>query len=170
MSLDLDPLLDEKFILTISQIFPEYIEKTISVKAVREAFGPSKNEGLCYENCTLVEFQGEATGKVFFAMDGYTKLKLLPKIAKSFDIDPTIRSHAASIMLEFANHICAELISEMKLGRFQIDILPPEGLNNKLVSVDLEHFRQYILIYFLKDNDAKEYLGRVYLILLMKKY
>ncbi|PJZ65751.1 chemotaxis protein CheX [Leptospira wolffii] len=170
MSINLDPLLDEKFILTISQIFPEFLEKNLHIQAVREAFGPSKNEGLCYENCTSVEFQGEATGRLFLGMDGYTKLKLLPKIARSFHIDPTIRSHAASIMLEFANQICAELITEMKLGRFQMDILPPENLNNKLVSVDLEQYRQYILIYFLKDKDAREYLGRVYLILLMKKY
>lgn len=170
MSLNIDPLLDEKFILTISQIFPEFLEKNLGVQAVREAFGPSKNEGLCYENCTSVEFQGEAKGRLFLAMDGYTKLKLLPKIARSFHIDPTIRSHAASIMLEFANQICAELISEMKLGRFQIDILPPENLNNKLFPIDLENLRQYILIYFLKDEDAKEYLGRIYLILLMQKY
>ncbi|EPG67114.1 chemotaxis protein CheX [Leptospira wolffii] len=170
MSINLDPLLDEKFILTISQIFPEFLEKNLHIQAVREAFGPSKNEGLCYENCTSVEFQGEATGRLFLGMDGYTKLKLLPKIARSFHIDPTIRSHAASIMLEFANQICAELITEMKLGRFQMDILPPENLNNKLVPVDLEQYRQYILIYFLKDKDAREYLGRVYLILLMKKY
>ncbi|EQA38032.1 chemotaxis phosphatase CheX [Leptospira inadai serovar Lyme str. 10] len=170
MSLNLDPLLDEKFILTISQIFPEFLDKNLGVHAAREAFGPSKNEGFCYENCTSVEFKGEAEGRLFLAMDGYTKLKLLPKIARSFHIDPTIRSHAASIMLEFANQICAELISEMKLGRFKIDILPPENLNHKLVPVDLEHYRQYILIYFLKDESAKQYLGRIYLILLMKKY
>lgn len=170
MSVNIDPLLDEKFILTVSQIFPEFIDKSLGVHAVREAFGPSKNEGLCYENCTCVEFKGEAEGKLFLAMDGYTKLKLLPKIAKSFHIDPTIRSHAASIMLEFANQICAELISEMKSGRFEMEVSPPENLNHKLVSIDSEQYRQYILIYFLKDEIAKQYLGRIYLVLLMRKY
>ncbi|QYY59409.1 chemotaxis protein CheX [Leptospira interrogans] len=170
MSVSIDPLLDEKFILTISQIFPEYLDKTLNVTAIREAFGPSKNEGLCYENCTMVEFKGEIEGKLFLAMDGYTKLKLLPMVAKSFHIDPTVRADAPSILMEFANQICGLLITEIKLGRFKTDLLPPEMLNHKLIPVNLETYRQYILIYFLKDLKAKQYLGRVYLILLMKKF
>ncbi|MCG6168440.1 chemotaxis protein CheX [Leptospira sp. FAT2] len=170
MSVSIDPLLDEKFILTISQIFPEYLDKTLNVTAIREAFGPSKNEGLCYENCTMVEFKGEIEGKLFLAMDGYTKLKLLPLVARSFHIDPTVRADAPSILMEFANQICGMLISEMRLGRFEAEQLPPEILNHKLIPIDLETYRQYILIYFLKDAKAKEYLGRVYLILLMKKF
>lgn len=168
--MSIDPLLDEKFILTISQIFPEYLDKTLNVSAIREAFGPSKNEGLCYENCTMVEFHGEVDGKLFFAMDGYTKLKLLPMIARSFHIDPTVRADAPSILMEFANQICGALISEMRLGRFETELFPPESLNHKLVPVDLETYRQYILIYFLKDPKEKQYLGRIYLVLLMKKF
>lgn len=166
----MDPLLDEKFILSISQIFPEFFSSVLGVRAVREAFGPSKNEGLCYETCTMVEFEGDVNGQLYLSMDGYTKLKLLPKIARSFHIDPTTRSHAPSIILEFANQVCAELIGEMKLGRFSIDIKPPENLNHKLVAFDLEKNREYILIYFLKDEEAKAYLGRIYLTLLLQKY
>lgn len=166
----MDPILDEKFILTISQVFPDFMRNTINISAHREAYGPSKNEGLCYENCTKVGFHGEVKGAMYFCMDGYTKLKLLPRIAKSFGIDPTTRSHSSSIVMEFANQISAGLIMEMKQGRFEIDIEPPENLNNKLISIDLKVYRQYILIYNLSDKRGSSSLGRLTLILLMEKY
>ncbi|TGL51354.1 chemotaxis protein CheX [Leptospira kemamanensis] len=166
----MDPLIDEKFILTVSQVLPDHFYKTLLVFAEREAYGPSKNEGLCFENCTLVEFVGDINGKLYLALDGYTKLKLLPKIAKAFQIDPTSRAHSASIMMEFANQIAGNLITEMLLGRYEIDILPPENLNHKLVPISLEHFRQYILIFNLKDRRGDEYMGRLYLILLLEKF
>ncbi|BDA77608.1 chemotaxis protein CheX [Leptospira kobayashii] len=166
----MDPLLDEKFILTVSQVLPEHFQKTLQVQAEREAYGPSKNEGFCYENATCVEFVGDLSGKVYLGLDGYTKLKLLPRIAKSFQIDSTSRAHSSSIMMEFANQISGKLISEMRLGRFEIDILPPENLNHKLVPISLERYRQYILIFFLKDRREEEYLGRLYTILLLEKY
>ncbi len=166
----MDPILDEKFILTISQVLPEFLRKTIHIRAEREAYGPSKNEGLCYESCTRVAFHGEVNGSLFLCMDGYTKLKILPHIARSFEIDPTTRSHSSSIVLEFANQICAGLINEMKLGRFEIDIDPPENLNNKVIFVDLKMYRQYILIYNLTDRRMQSNLGRLYIILLMEKF
>lgn len=168
--MNIDPLLDEKFVLTISQIFPEFFRQNLDVEAIREAYGPSKNEGLCYENCTSVEFTGEIRGRFFIGLDGYTKLKLLPKIARNFGIDPTTKTTSSSVIMEFANQISASLIGEMKLGRFNIDILPPENLNNKVFLIDRELYRQYILIYFLKSGTEKSYLGRIYLILLMQKF
>jgi CheY-specific phosphatase CheX len=166
----MDPLLDEKFILSISQVLPDHFQNTLQIQAEREAYGPSKNEGLCYENCTCVEFLGDLNGKLYLGLDGYTKLKLLPKIAHSFQIDPTSRAHSGSIMMEFANQVSGHLVSEMRLGRYKIDILPPDNLNNKLVPVSLERYRQYILIFFLKDRREEEYLGRLYTILLLEKF
>lgn len=166
----MDPLLDEKFILTISQVFPEFIRNALKIQAIREAYGPSKNEGLCYESCTRVEFHGEVNGSMFLTMDGYTKLKLLPKIASSFGIDPTTQSHSTSIVLEFANQISAGLINEMKQGRFEIDISPPEDWNHKIFTIDPKTYRQYILIYFLADKRERKNLGRINLVLLLEKY
>ncbi|MCC6274681.1 MAG: chemotaxis protein CheX [Leptospiraceae bacterium] len=166
----MDPLLDEKIVLTISQIFPEYFREVLGVDARREAFGPSKNEGLCYESCTSVEFSGEINGKLFIAMDGYTKLKLLPRIAKSFQIDPTTKTTSSSVVMEFNNQIVAQLAGEMHTGGFDMEIYPPENLSNKMVPIDFSQYRQYILIYFLKAVEEKSYLGRIYLILLMKKF
>jgi len=166
----MDPLLDEKFILTISHVFPDFIRKSLHIQAMREAYGPSKNEGICYESCTRVPFNGEVNGSMFLTMDGYTKLKLLPKIASGFGIDPTTQSHSTSIVLEFANQISAGLINEMRQGRFDIDIDPPEVWNHKVFPIDLRSYRQYILIYFLVDKREKLNLGRINLILLLEKY
>lgn len=166
----MDPLLDEKFILTISHVLPDFIRNSIRIQATREAYGPSKNEGLCFENTTRVDFHGDVNGSMFLCMDGYTKLKLLPRIAQSFGVDPTTRPHSASIVLEFANQISAGLINEMRQGRFTVDISPPESLNNKLIPIDLKIYRQYILIYHLSDKRGNSNLGRLTLILLMEKY
>ena len=50
------------------------------LQAEREAYGPSRNEGLCYESCQRVSFAGDLAGDLYLCMDGYTKLKLLPRI------------------------------------------------------------------------------------------
>jgi len=166
----MDPLLDEKFILTISQVLPPFFLEALDLRAVREAYGPSRNEGLCYENCTRVEFDGEVQGSLFFAMDGYTKLKLLPVIAGKYLSLHSGQIDAASVMLEFANQICSEMIEEMKQGRFEISLHPPENLNHRLYAIDPEKYRQYILIYHLLNPTKKESLGRVYLVLILQKY
>jgi CheY-specific phosphatase CheX len=166
----MDPLLDEKFILTISQILPEFMRENLRLSAEREAYGPSKNEGICFENCTKIGFFGEVNGAIYLCMDGYTKLKMLPRIAASFGVDPTTQTHSGSIVLEFVNQIAAKLVNEMKQGRFEIEINPPENLNHKLIPVDLKRYRQYILIFFLKDKRGNSNLGRLSLILLMEKY
>jgi len=128
---------------------------------------PEKLMGNFY---TSVEFSGEINGKLFIAMDGYTKLKLLPRIAKSFQIDPTTKTTSSSVVMEFNNQIVAQLAGEMHTGGFDMEIYPPENLSNKMVPIDFSQYRQYILIYFLKAVEEKSYLGRIYLILLMKKF
>ncbi|GBF51767.1 hypothetical protein LPTSP4_33050 [Leptospira ryugenii] len=166
----MDPLLDEKFILTLSQVLPEQFHKMLLIQADREAYGPSKNEGLCFENCTCVEFHGDLNGKLYLGLDGYTKLKLLPKIARNFQIDPTSKAHSSSIMLEFANQLSGHLITEMQLGRYNIEISSPIDLNHKLVPISLSDYRQYILIFFLKDRREEQYVGRLHVILLLEKF
>ena len=166
----MDPLIDEKFVLSIARVTPEFFKQTVQIDVTLEAYGPSKNEGFCYENAVAVDFFGEMEGRLVVGLDGYTKLKLFPYIARKYKIDPTIRSHSSSIIMEFANQILGEIVQEMKLGRFEIDIRSPENLDHKLVPVNLESCRQYAMIYFLKDNLKKEYLGRLYMILLLKKY
>ncbi len=166
----MDPLLDEKFILTVSNILPELTEDILKIQAVREAYGPSKNEGLCFENCTQVDFSGDLNGSLFLGLDGYTKLKLLPRIAKSFHLDPTTKSNSATIMLDFANEVSVNLIEEMQFGQYKIESKQPQNRNHKLVPIDQERFRQYILIFFLKEELEQLYLGRLYVVLLLEKF
>ena len=58
----MNPLLDEKIVLSMSRILPSVFEKTLGVVAKREAYGPSKNEGLCFEKCSAIDLIGDFNG------------------------------------------------------------------------------------------------------------
>ncbi len=166
----MDPLIDEKLVLTLTRSTTEFVRENLYLSAEKEAYGPSRNEGLCFESCSAVDFTGEINGKMYLCMDGYTKLKLLPRIAERFQIDPTMRGMADSVLLEFSNQLASSVVEELKSGGFEIQLGPPENLSHKIVPVDLNLFRQYILIFFLRDRRAREYLGRLYIVLVVQKY
>ncbi|MCB1309195.1 MAG: chemotaxis protein CheX [Leptospiraceae bacterium] len=166
----MDPLLDEKVILTLSRICQEYFKDNLYLNAEKEAFGPSRNEGLCYESCSCIGFEGDINGHIYFCMDGYTKLKLLPRIAERYQIDPTMRGMASSVILEFSNQMTSIVVDELRDGGYETRLMPPEDLSHKLIPVDADRFRQYILIFFLRDRRERRYLGRMYLVLTMEKY
>lgn len=166
----MDPLLDEKLVLTISRDCAEFIRQNLYLYAEKEAYGPSRNEGLCYESCSRVDFMGEVEGSLFFCMDGYTKLKLMPRIADRFQIDPSLKGMAESVLLEFANQLTSTVVIELQEGGFDIQMGPPENLSHKIVPIDLSVNRQYIIIFFLRDRRMKEYLGRIYIVLLVRKF
>lgn len=166
----MDPLLDEKVILTIARITTDFFKENLYLSAVKEAYGPSSNEGLCYENVSCISFSGDLKGKLYFCMDGYTKLKLLPRIAERFGIDPTLKGMASSVILEFSNQLTAMVLDELILGGYSVELEPPEDLSHKIVPIKKDHFRQYILIFFLRDRRVRKYLGRLYVILIMQKF
>jgi len=166
----MDPLLDEKIILSVSQILPEKLEALVRVRAMREAFGPSKNEGICFEHCTEIGFYGDLQGIVYLGLDGYTKLKLLPRMAKTEVPNSENKPLSESIVLSFAKKLGEELLQEMKLGRFRIEMREPIDRSHKLVPFDLKRYRQYILIFFLRDDREELYLGRLTLVLLLEKF
>ncbi|MCB1173178.1 MAG: chemotaxis protein CheX [Leptospiraceae bacterium] len=166
----MDPLLDEKLVLTCARVCSDYFKQTLFVSAEKEAYGPSRNEGLCYESVAQIEMQGSFKGQIFLAMDGYTKMKLLPRIAERYQIDPAMRGMSRSVLLEFTNQMAALIVEELQDGGYELEITPPNDLSNKLVPIDLNVYRQYIMIFFLRDRRLKRYLGRLYLILLMQKF
>lgn len=166
----MDPLFDEKLILTVMRNFTDFIEQSLYLSAEKEAYGPSRNEGLCYESCQRIDFSGEIEGHLYLGLDGYTKFKLLPRIAERYKIENFESSMANSVLLEFTNQLGARILTELVEGGYRIALSPPEILNHKLVSFDLKRHRQYIIIFFLKDRRQKTYLGRAYLTLLLKKY
>lgn len=166
----MDPLLDEKIVLTIARLCTEYFKDTLYVSAEKEAYGPSKNEGICYESLSCIDIHGDFSGKIYFGLDGYTKMKLLPRIAERYQIDPSLKGMSRSIMLEFNNQLSALILDELLYGGYNLDITAPDDLSNKMIPVDLSQYRQYIMIFFLRDRRLRKYLGRLYMILTMKKY
>ena len=166
----MDPLLDEKVVLTIARITTDFFKENLFLSAVKEAYGPSSNEGLCYENVSRIGFTGDLQGQLYFCMDGYTKLKLLPRIAERFGIDPTLKGMASSVILEFSNQLTAMVLDELILGGYNVELEPPADLSHQLVPINKEHYRQYILIFFLRDRRARKYLGRLYVVLTMQKF
>jgi CheY-specific phosphatase CheX len=166
----MDPLLDEKVVLTLGGAFTEHMKNTLFVSAEKEAYGPSKNEGICAESCSGIGFTGELNGMMYLCMDGYTKMKLLPRIAERYQIDAGQRGMADSVLLEFSNQIASNILSELRDGGYHLELQPPESLNHKIVPIDLKRNRQYILIFFLRDRRMKRYLGRATLVLTLEKY
>jgi len=166
----MDPLLDEIIILTLLRTFPEFMLKNLRVYVRQEAYGPSNNEGLCHESCSAVSFNGDLNGSLYFCLDGYTKIKILPRIAEHFHVDPTVKGMASSVMMEFSNQLAAGVLNDLEAGGYNLQLDAPVDLSHKLVPFDLETLRQYIMIFFLADRREKEYLGRAYLILTMKSF
>lgn len=166
----MDPLLDEKIVLTVSRSFVEYMEEQLHIQAWSEAYGPSVNEGLCFESTTAISFSGDFSGVLYFCMDGYTRLKLLPLIAETFQIDSMAKGMADSVLAEFANQISSRILHEFDDAGYQLYLKPPESLNHKLVSINLQSQRQYIVIFFIEDRQKKQYLGRCHVVLVLDKF
>jgi len=166
----LDPLLDEKIILTIMRKFSDFMKETLHLSADREAYGPSRNEGLCYESCQSLSFTGEIEGQLFLGMDGYTKLKLLPRVAERYNLTNFSSGMASSILLEFINQLAGKILTELEEGGFHLQMAVPENHDHKIVTFDLSRFREYIMIFFLRDRRQRMYLGRAYLTILFRKY
>lgn len=163
----MDPLLDEKIILTISQILPEFFLENFDLLLKREAFGPSLNEGICYEFCTLISFTGDFSGKLFICMDGATKLKTLPYISKNFFVDTYQKGMANSILMEITNQMVANFIQEFTYAKFKLSLQAPEIWNHKVFLIDFNQYRQYVIIFNI--NNKTDLLGRLYCILLLEK-
>lgn len=166
----MDPLIDEKIILTVSRCFVEYFDESLQITAWREAYGPSLNEGICFESLIMLPFQGELNGAFYFGMDGYTRMKLLPVIANTFKLDTIEKGMADSVLGEFANQIGFRILNEFDDAGYRLQVLPPEALNHKMVPVDLEKQRQYIVIFFIEDKESRKYLGRCHIILILNKF
>ncbi len=165
----MDPLVDEKFILTTSAAFMELAYDWLGVSIQREAYGPTMNEGLCYEYCSTCTFDGEIKARLFMGMDGYTKLLLLPYIARKFALDEMHSEVAESSLLSFTNQLCAMINTELNEFLDTMNVSSPEQVSHKLIELPAADYRKYTMIYFLKDDSRPAYLGRVYLFLAVEK-
>jgi hypothetical protein len=166
----MDPLFDEKLISIVSRSCAEHITKSLRISAEREAYGPSRNEGLCYESCHSIGFEGDFSGRLYFAFDGYTRMKIIARMAERYREAVERENDVNAFFLEFAQELTKEILEEASDAGFEAHTTVPETLNHRLVPFDLTKMREYILIYFLRDRRTHEYLGRFYVILLVNKY
>ena len=166
----MNPYFDEKLITIISKGCRDYIAENLHVSAEREAYGPSKNEGLCYESCQSIESVGEIPSMLYFGMDGYTRMKLLPRMAELIEVSNDMKGMVDSILMEYANQMGARIVNDLIESNFEVDIGAPANLNHKLVPIDRKTNRQYIIIFFLRDRRMHEYLGRIYIVYTIKKF
>ncbi len=163
----MNPLLDEKIILTLSHVLPEFFIDHFDITLKREAFGSSLNEGICFEFATKISFEGDFSGIFFLSMDGATKLKILPHISKKYHTDTYQKGMANSILMEIINQIAAIFIQEFSYAKFKLSLKAPENLSHKVFLINFDQYRQYHIIF----NIFKEtqLIGRLYFIILLEK-
>jgi len=164
----MNPDLDQRFIQTISTSFVEIVIDWLKITAIREGYGPTMNEGLCYEFCMGIPFSGDVSGEIFIGMDGYTRLLLLPYIINHLDLEVNhpqlVESAMSSLVFKLAKEFSEELDAIS-----HINLLESRSLNHQMVALPKEEFRKYTMIYFIKDDDNKKYLGRIYIHLVLEK-
>jgi len=165
----MDPIIDEKLVLTVSSTFSEMATEQLQVTAVREAYGQNRNEGLCYEFCAGIPFSGEIAGELFVCLDNFSKILLLPYIMEAFEVDPGREALSDALMRAFVERIAEEFKVEVSEFVASIELQEIRSLNHKIVPLPDSDFRKYTVVYFLRDDQQKKYLGRIYLHLMVSK-
>ncbi len=165
----MNPLLDEKIVVILSQVTIEYFTDNFLLNLKRDGYGPSLNEGISFEYAAYVEFTGDFSGLIFLCMDGATKLKLLPQITKKFHVDKYQKGMANSILMEMVNQISSLFIEEFSYAKVNLKLNVPESMNNKIFIVEFSEYRQYYIIYNIFNENYSTIIGRLYQIILLKK-
>lgn len=166
----MDPLLDEKIVHILSRNLPEVLDEEIQTHAWREAYGPSRNEGLCHESVVGIDFFGPVEGQVYFCMEGYTRLKVLPALAEWGRKRPGEMINADELVSDFAYQVISDSLGELEEAGIPLRFATPQVLNRKLVPIDNRVYRQYMIIFFLRNTGDKKYTGRLTIILTIKKF
>ena len=163
------PLFDERMILSNAAVMTELFGESLGIECIREAYGPTMNEGLCFEFCTQSTFKGSSKGNFFLGMDGYTKILLLPYLADKIKPDRSAQDINTSLVVIFVNQIIDALSRELQ--EFNSDFLLDTArlCSHTLISLPYKKYRKYVSIFFLKDEEKKQYLGRIYSILAFQK-
>ena len=165
----MDPLVDEKYILTASASLLEIMGEDLNLYAIREAYGPTLNEGLCYEYCVKTPFTGSHPGALYLGLDGYTRLQLLPYAVRRLELERDIPEVAEDALASLSGRLHS--LMEYEIREFQPDFQfkTPKIISHKIEKLPAASLRKYILIFFIRDETLKKYLGRVYLTLTLQK-
>jgi hypothetical protein len=160
----LDLSLYDKWILSISDLIPAHLKAKHQIYARMEAYGPSLNQGLCYESCAVFPFEGILKGNFFLGLDGATRKKLYPRLAEKRHGEPKpseFKGLIDELMLEF-HQLFSDDFSKGMPGLLW---KPIQKKDNELIPIDVKKSREWIFIFFLKDTIHPSYLGRLYGIL-----
>jgi len=163
-----NPELDQRLKLTITTSLIEILTDWLKITAILEGHGTTLNEGLCYEFCSGIPFSGDISGEMFIGMDGYTRLLLLPYIVAHLEMEVTHPQLVDAAMNSLVFRIAKEFSEELQ-EITRVNMHDPRSLNHKLVPLPQEKYRKYTMIYFLRDDEKKKYLGRIYLHLVLDK-
>ncbi len=172
----MDPFIDEKIILSFSSALIETGNSFSELDFIREAYGPTANEGICFEFCIEMPFEGSLEGSFYIGLDGYTKILLLPYLnRKSTQISyPNGGKQDGEktndiFFLSFTEHISKFIEQDFEDSNENLYINPPKICSHHLISLPLAQYRKYMLIFFIKDNIKKIYLGRIYSVVAIYK-
>ena len=167
----MNPLTDEKMVLISSALIPELLGDRLKIECIREAYGPTFNEGLCFEWCFELNFSGSVNGKLCLGSDGYTRILLLPYLARNVRLKPEEQKDRFNerLLLKLSEEFAEMFTYEMKefVDRFRIESI--KSSDHKLISFLDKEYRRYMVIFFLKDERLKKYLGRVYVMIAVEK-
>lgn len=163
-------LLDERIIVTLMRSFQDFLYETAEIDASVEAYGPSKNEGVCYESCTYIDYHGDQEGRIYVAFDGYTRLKLLPVFVEKYRDFLSGSVDAESLMMHFVSSYASEFAQELADAELNFSLSNPHDCSHKIMQIELDRSREYIVIFFLRDRNRKKYLGRAYLVVTLLKF
>lgn len=164
----MNPELDDLLVLTISTAFANIVTDWLKITALREGVGGTINEGLCYEYCAGMPFKGKLTGELFLGMDGFTRLLLLPYIVNHIEMESQKKELVESAMDTMVQKMAKEFFSELE-EVLDIERLESRDVSHKIVPLPQDEYRKYTIIYFLRDDVEKKYLGRIYLNLALEK-
>jgi hypothetical protein len=164
----MNPEIDERLIFTVSSSFIEIIIDWLNITAIREGYGETFNEGICYEFCAGIPFSGMVTGELFICMDGYTRALILPYIIKNLELKKTHDEVAKMAMRSFVSKIAEEFFEELK-DITEVNVFDIRELNHKIIQLPGDELRKYSIIYFIRDDENRKYLGRIYLHLALEK-
>ena len=158
----MDPLFDERMILSNSAVMADLFNEFLGIECSCEAYGPTANEGICYEFCAQSLFKGKLKGSFFLGMDGYTKILLLPYFSNKIKPDRSAQDINTSLVIIFVNHVIDALSRELQEFNSNFSLDSTRLCSHELIALPNKKYRKYVSIFFLKDEEKEKYLGRVY--------
>ena len=165
----MNPYFDEKIISVASNVIRESIQETFKVNIEREAYGLTNNEGICFEILFQIPFKTSPEINIYFGLDGYTKILLLPYLTNKFNINLEEENIGGTALLHFNEYMGEFMLHEFGVFLSDIELEDIKVWDNKIIPLDKTKLRKYMLIFYLTEKDVPKNLGRIYSIVTIEK-